>query len=113
MPLKIAQHMFREEITALHKNGNGYKKIAKALNVPRDTVGSIVHKFKVKGPVASLPGCGRKRNLSTAATRVLRRQVVKNPRLPVKHLQQDLVAAGTEVSVSTVRRILNTEGLHA
>ena len=52
---------FREEIIALHRQGKGYKKIAKALNVPRDTEGSIVHKFKVKGPVATLPGRGRKR----------------------------------------------------
>ena len=55
------------------------KKIGKALNVPRDTVGSIVCKFKVKGTVATLPGRGRKRKLSTAATRFLRRQVAKNP----------------------------------
>ncbi|MBN3303392.1 PPARD protein, partial [Amia calva] len=39
----------REEIIALHKQRTGYKKIAKALNVPRDTIGSIVCKFKVKG----------------------------------------------------------------
>lgn len=70
---------FREEIIALHKQGKGYKKIAKALNVPRDTVGSIVRKFKVKGTVATLPGRGRKRKLSTTATRCLRRQVAKNP----------------------------------
>ena len=69
---------FREEIIALHKQGKGYKKIAKALNVPRDTVGSIVRKFKVEGTVATLPGRGRKRKLSAAATRFLRRQVVKN-----------------------------------
>ena len=104
---------FREEIIALHRQGKGYKKIAKALNVPRDTEGSIVHKFKVKGPVATLPGRGRKRKQSPAATRVLRRQVIKNPRLTVRDLQQHLVAASTEVSVSTVRCIKNTEGLHA
>lgn len=103
----------REEIIALHKQEKGYKKIAKALNVPRDTVGSIVCKFKVKGTVATLSGCGRKRKLSTAATRFLSRQVVKNPWVTAKDLQQDLVAAGTEVSVCTVRHILNTEGLHA
>ena len=90
---------FREKIIALHKQGKGYKKIGKALNVPRDTVGSIVLKCKVKGTVATLPRCGRKRKLSMAATRFLRRQVVKNPRLTAKDLQQDLVAAGTEVSV--------------
>ena len=55
---------FREKIIALHKQRKGYKKIAKALNVPRDTVGSIVRKYKVKGTVATPPGCGRKRKLS-------------------------------------------------
>ena len=53
----------REEIIALHKQGTGYKKMAKALNValnvPRDTVGSRVHKFEV---IATIPGRGRKRN---------------------------------------------------
>ena len=68
---------FREEIIALHKQQNGYKKIAKALNVPRHTTGSIVPKFKFKGTVATLPGSGRKRKLSAAATRVRRRQVSK------------------------------------
>ena len=86
-----------EKIIALNKQGKGYKKIAKALNVPRDTVGSIVRKFKVEGTVATLPGRGRKRKLSVAATRFLRRQVVKNLRVTAKHMQQDLVAAGTEV----------------
>jgi len=32
-----------EDIFALQRYGTGYKKIRKALNVPRDTVGSIVH----------------------------------------------------------------------
>jgi len=32
------------------------QKIAKALNVPRDTVGGIVCKFKVKGTVVTLQG---------------------------------------------------------
>ncbi|KAF7653672.1 hypothetical protein LDENG_00080200 [Lucifuga dentata] len=98
----------REEIIALQ--GNGYNKIANALNVPRDTVGSTVHKFKVKGTLATLPEHGRKRKLSTAATRFL--QVVKNPRVTAKDLQQDLVAAGTKVSICTVRHILKVEGLY-
>ncbi len=74
----------REEIMALHKQGKGYKKLAKALNVLRDTVGSIVHKFKAKGTVVTLPGCGRKRKLLMAATRFLRRQAVRNPLVTAK-----------------------------
>ena len=38
----------------MQKQGKGYKKIAGALNVPRDTVGSIVGKFKVEGTVAEV-----------------------------------------------------------
>ena len=44
---------FREEIVALHKKGNGYKKISKLLNVPRDTVGSIICKFRTTGTAAT------------------------------------------------------------
>ena len=47
---------FREEIVALHKQGKGYKRIAQLLNVPRDTVGSIVRKYKAKGSVATQHG---------------------------------------------------------
>uniref|UniRef100_A0AAQ4RPP5 Transposase Tc1-like domain-containing protein n=1 Tax=Gasterosteus aculeatus aculeatus TaxID=481459 RepID=A0AAQ4RPP5_GASAC len=84
---------FREEIVALHKQGKGYKKKAKALNVLRYTVGSIVCKLKVEGPVATLPGRGIKRK--TPAARLA------------------TVATGTEVSVCTIRRVLNTEGFYA
>jgi len=69
----------RKCIIALHKQGTGYKNIAKTLNVPRDSVGSIARKFKVKGTLVRLPGRGIKRKPSTATTRYLRRQVQKNP----------------------------------
>uniref|UniRef100_A0A3Q3GZ77 Oxysterol-binding protein n=1 Tax=Labrus bergylta TaxID=56723 RepID=A0A3Q3GZ77_9LABR len=71
----------REEIIVWHKQGKGYKKIAKALNVPSDTVGSIVRKFKATGTVAILPGRGRKRKLSMVAIRFLRRYFVLDPEL--------------------------------
>ena len=100
-------------IISFQKQGKGYKQIAKALTVLRYTAGNIVHKFTFKGTMATLPGRGRKRKLSASATRFLRRQVFKNPQVTAKHLQQDLVVAGTEVSVCTVRRIRNTEGLHS
>jgi hypothetical protein len=35
---------FREEIVALHRKGYGYKKVSRLLNLPRDTVGSIIRK---------------------------------------------------------------------
>lgn len=104
---------FREEVIALHKQGNGYKKISKLLNVAISTIGSIIRKFKAKGTVATQHGRGRKKKLSKATARFLRRQVDKNPRLTAKDLQEDLAAEGTDVSTTTVRRTLHSEGLHA
>ncbi|KAI4871408.1 hypothetical protein NFI96_000872 [Prochilodus magdalenae] len=103
----------REEVIALHKNGNGYKKIAKLLNIPRDTIGSIIRKFKLKGTVETLPGRSRKKILTATAVRYLKRNVEKNPRVTAKELKKDLSDVGTEVSAQTIRRALHNEDLHA
>ncbi|KAI4876637.1 hypothetical protein NFI96_001152 [Prochilodus magdalenae] len=103
----------REEVIALHKNGNGYKKIAKLLNIPRDTIESIIRKFKLKGTVETLPGRGRKKILTATAVRYLKRNVEKNPRVTAKELKKDLSDVGTEVSAQTIRRALHNEDLHA
>ena len=103
----------RKEVIFLHSQGDGYKTIAKRLNISRDTVSCIVRKYKGKGTVATLPGRGRRRKLSSTARRLLRRQMEKNPRVAAKELQKDLAATGIEVSVHTVRRTLHAEEFHA
>jgi transposase len=75
---KELSQKFREEIVALHKKGDGYKKISKLLNVSNDTVGSIIRKFKATGTVATQHGRGQKQKLSAAIEKFLRRQVDRN-----------------------------------
>uniref|UniRef100_A0A8C5LMJ6 Transposase n=1 Tax=Leptobrachium leishanense TaxID=445787 RepID=A0A8C5LMJ6_9ANUR len=103
----------REEVITLHRKGNGYKKIAKMLNIPRETIGSIIRKFKAKGTVETLPGRGRKKMLTSTAVRYLKRRVEKSPRVTAEELRKDLSDVGTEVSAQTIRRTLRNEGLHA
>uniref|UniRef100_A0A8C5QS12 Transposase n=1 Tax=Leptobrachium leishanense TaxID=445787 RepID=A0A8C5QS12_9ANUR len=131
----------REEVITLHRKGNGYKKIAKMLNIPRETIGSIIRKFKAKGTVEMLPGRGRKKMLTSTAVRYLKRRVEKSPRVTAEELRKkmltstavrylkrrveksprvtaeelrkDLSDVGTEVSAQTIRRTLRNEGLHA
>ena len=55
-------HKLRKEVIFRHSQGNGYKTIAKRLNISRDTVGSIVQKYKAKGTVATLPGHSQQKN---------------------------------------------------
>ncbi|KAM9715956.1 protein cholesin isoform 3-T5 [Menidia menidia] len=54
----------RNKIVSMHKDGEGYKKIASALEVPRSTVVSIIRKWKTHGTTDSLPRCGRPSKLS-------------------------------------------------
>uniref|UniRef100_A0A8C5PFK5 Transposase Tc1-like domain-containing protein n=1 Tax=Leptobrachium leishanense TaxID=445787 RepID=A0A8C5PFK5_9ANUR len=83
------------------------------LNIPRETIGSIIRKFKAKGTVETLPGRGRKKMLTSTAARYLKRRVEKSPRVTAEELRKDLSDVGTEVSAQTIRRTLRNEGLHA
>uniref|UniRef100_A0A8C5LM47 Transposase Tc1-like domain-containing protein n=1 Tax=Leptobrachium leishanense TaxID=445787 RepID=A0A8C5LM47_9ANUR len=83
------------------------------LNIPRETIGSIIRKFKAKGTVETLPGRGRKKMLTSTAVRYLKRRVEKSPRVTTEELRKDLSDVGTEVSAQTIRLTLRNEGLHA
>ncbi|KAL0152022.1 hypothetical protein M9458_052667 [Cirrhinus mrigala] len=102
----------REEIISSHLKGLGYKKISKRFNIPRDTIGSIIRKFKTYGTAANLPGRGRKLTISSRALSNLSRTAKKNSRVTARQLQDDMMKAGTSASVATIRRALNNQGLH-
>ena len=58
------------------------------------------------------PGRERKPNISSRALSNLVRTTKRNPRATARHLQDDLMKAGTSASVATIRRALNKQGLH-
>ena len=77
--LRELSKTFREEIINLHKQGKGHKKTAKALHFPRDTeiqLEALFASLKLKEQWLHYLDVAD-RELSAAATRVLRRQVVK------------------------------------
>lgn len=101
----------KKRIIELNKSGKSLAAISKQLQVPRATVQTIVCKYKVHGTVVSLPRSGRKRKLSPASERKLVRMVKSQPRTTKKQVCNALEAAGTQVSVSTVKRVLHRHGL--
>ena len=93
----------RQMVVDLHKSGNGYKTIAKKLNIPLTTIRAIIKKFKTTGTVVNLPGRGRKCILPPRTVRQMVREAKGNPRATVGELQNLVASWGHQVSKSTIR----------
>lgn len=101
----------KKRIIDFNKSGKSLVAISKQLQVPRSTVHTIVCRYKVHGTVASLPLSGRKRKPSPATERKMVRMVKNQQSTIKKQVCNELEAAGTQVSVSTVKRVLHHYGL--
>uniref|UniRef100_A0A669CE47 Transposase Tc1-like domain-containing protein n=1 Tax=Oreochromis niloticus TaxID=8128 RepID=A0A669CE47_ORENI len=105
---------FIQEIISLHKNGEGYQKISKALHISHNTVAKVVQKFKKDGSETILqrcPGCPRK--LTSRRECLLMRRVEGNRYASSLQLAK-AVESQTRVTVShdTIRRTLQRIGMH-
>ncbi len=69
----------RKKIIYLHKKGEGYKKISKALLISQNTVAKVVQTFKKDGTATiSQRRPGRPRKLTPRQERLLMRRVEEN-----------------------------------
>jgi transposase len=69
----------RDRILLRHRSEEGYQKMSTALKVPKNTVASIILKWKKFGTTKTLPRAGRPAKLSNPGRRALVREVTKNP----------------------------------
>ena len=65
-------------IVSRHRSGEGYQNISPLLKVHKNTVASIILKWKKFGTTKSLSRAGRRANLSNWGRRALVREVIKN-----------------------------------
>jgi hypothetical protein len=61
-----------------HRSGEGYQNIFVALKVPKNTVASIILKWKKFGTTKTLPRAGHTAKLSNQGRRALIREVTNN-----------------------------------
>ena len=61
----------RDRIVLRHRSGEGYQKMSVALKVPKNTVASIILKWKKFGTINTIPRVGRLAKLSNRGTRAL------------------------------------------
>ena len=101
---EISQDL-RKTIVDLHKSGSYLGAISKHLKVPCSSVQTIVRKYKQHGTTQPSYCSGKRCILIPRDERTLVRKVPINPRTTAKDLVKMLEDTGTEISISTVKRV--------
>ena len=84
----------RDRIVSRHRSGEGYQNISASLKVPKNTVASIILKWKKFGITKTLPRAGRQAKLSSLGRRALVRDVTKNPMVTLTETYSSSVEIG-------------------
>ncbi|CAI9548951.1 unnamed protein product, partial [Staurois parvus] len=101
----------KKRIAALHKDGLGYRKIAKTLKLSCSTVAKTIQRFK--RTTQNRTRHGRPKKLSVRAQRHIQRLFLGN-----RHMSAASIAAvfegggGQPASAQTIRRTLHLSGMH-
>ncbi len=104
----------RKKINSLHKKGEGYKKISKALLISQNTVAKVVQTFKKDGTATiSQRRPGHPRKLTPRQERLLMRRVEENRHASSLKLSKEVESqTGVTISRDTIRRTLQRNGTH-
>lgn len=101
----------RELIITHHKSGYGYKKIAGMVNLSKNTVATIVKKYKKLGTVQHQQGQGRKKKTTPRIDKAIIRKVLNNRRLSAPKIAAQLQNEfNVTVHPQTVRNRIKKEG---
>ena len=88
------------------------KNIFGALKVPKNTVASIILKWKTFGTTKTLHRAGRPAKLRNWGRRALVREVIKNPMVTLTELQSSSVDMGEPSRRTTISAALHQSGLY-
>jgi hypothetical protein len=73
------QAMRLKKLSVKHRSGEGYQRMSAALKVPKNTVASVILKWKKFVTTKALPRAGRPAKLRNCGRRALVREVTRNP----------------------------------
>ncbi len=92
----------KKNIVALHKDGVGYKKIAKTLKLSCSTVAKTIQRFNRTSSTQNRPRHGQPKKLSARAQHHIQRLCMGNRRMSATSIAAE-VEGGWGVSLSVLR----------
>ncbi len=114
MAKKLSEDL-KKIIVAQHKDGVGYKKIAKTLKLSCSTVAKTIQRFNRTGSTQNRLCHGRPKKLSARAQRHIQRLCLGNRRMSAASIAAEaegMGGGGQPVSAQTIRCTLHQIGLH-
>ena len=103
----------KRHVVALHKDGQGYRKIANTLKMNCSTVAKIIQRFKSAGSTQNRTRVGRQKKLSARAERYIQMLSLKDRRRsPVSIAAEIEEVGGQPVCAQTIRRTLHQIGVY-
>jgi transposase len=100
----------QDRIVSSHRSREGYQK--RPVKVPKNTVDSIILKWKKIGTTKTFPRAGRPAKLSNRGRRALVMEVTKNPIVTLTELQSSPVEMGEPSRRTTISAALLQSGLY-
>ena len=98
-------------IVSKHKSVEGYQKMYEALEVPKNTLASVILKWKKFGTTKNLPRAGHLPKLNNWGRSAFVREVTKNPMVTLTELQSSSVEMGEPSRRTTISAALHQSGL--
>ncbi len=89
----------KKRIAALHKDGVGYKKIAKTLKLSCSTVAKTIQRFNRTGSTQNRPRHGRPKELGASAKPHIQRLYLGNRRMSAASIAAEVEGVGVSLSV--------------
>ncbi len=109
---KLSENL-KKRIIALHKEGVGYKKIAKTLKLSYSTVAKTMQWFNRTGSTQNRPRHGQPKKLSARGQRHIQRLCLGNRCMSAASIAAEVAGVGGQpVSAQIIRRTLHQVGLH-
>ncbi len=110
---KNSLRIWKKQIVALHKDGVGYKKIAKTQKLSCSTVAKTVQWFNRTGSTQNRPRHGRPKKLSARAQRHIQRLCLGNRSMSAVSIAAEVEGVGGQpISAQTICCRLHQIGLH-